>query len=87
MLASRVDTRSPYLKGIVMRTQVEQRSYTVSGMTCSHCVSAVQSEVSSVSGVQSVDVDLSSGSIKVTGQAFEDASVRAAVAKAGYDVT
>ena len=55
-------------------------------MTRSHCAAAVQSEASSVSGAESVDVDLGSGSVNVTGRAFEDASVHAAVEEAGYRV-
>ena len=34
--------------------------YTVSGMTCGHCVAAVTEEVSGVGGVTQVDVDLDS---------------------------
>lgn len=67
--------------------QLEQRSYVVSGMTCGHCAQAVQSEVSSIPGVESVEIDLGSGDVKVIGQAFEDASVRAAVEEAGYRMT
>ncbi|SKF62415.1 copper chaperone [Mycobacteroides abscessus subsp. abscessus] len=31
-------------------------TYTVTGMTCGHCVSAVTEEVSAVAGVDQVDV-------------------------------
>jgi copper chaperone CopZ len=70
-----------------MRNQIEQRSYVVSGMTCSHCAQAVESELSSVEGVASVDVDLQSGSVTVNGRAFEDTAVKAAVEEAGYAVS
>ena len=33
-------------------------TYTVSGMTCAHCVAAVKKEVSAISGVTGVDLDL-----------------------------
>ena len=62
------------------------RTYTVSGMTCDHCVASVREEVAEVAGVQAVDVDLASGRLVVTGEAFADAAVRAAVAEAGYAV-
>ena len=39
--------------------------YTVSGMTCSHCVQAVTEEVSALAGVTQVTVDLTSGGLKV----------------------
>ena len=70
-----------------MSNQIDQRSYAVLGMTCSHCAQAVESEVSSVPGVDSVAVDLPSGNVTVNGHAFDDASVRAAVEEAGYEVS
>ena len=41
-------------------------TYTVAGMTCSHCVSAVTEEVSAVEGVTYVDLDLTTGALTVT---------------------
>jgi copper chaperone len=38
-------------------------TYSVSGMTCGHCVSAVTSELKTVAGVEQVDVDLAAGGI------------------------
>jgi len=38
-------------------------TYSVSGMTCGHCVSAVTSELKSVPGVEQVDVDLAAGGV------------------------
>jgi copper chaperone CopZ len=38
-------------------------TYSVSGMTCGHCVSAVTSELTSVTGVERVDVDLAAGGV------------------------
>ena len=62
-----------------------QTIYTVSGMTCGHCVSSVQAEVSQVPGVTEVQVDLTSGAVTVTSQAhLDEAAVRAAVDEAGY---
>jgi copper chaperone len=61
------------------------RDYAVRGMTCSHCVLSVREEVSEVSGVSAVDVDLS-GRVTVTGRDFSDDAVRGAVEEAGYEV-
>ena len=62
-------------------------TYTVVGMTCGHCVNAVTEEVSQVSGVTAVDVDLASGSLAVTSDApVDETAVRAAVEEAGYQV-
>ena len=62
-------------------------TYTVTGMTCGHCVSAVTEEVTAVPGVTAVDVDLASGRLTVTSDApVDDDAVRAAVDEAGYEL-
>ncbi len=62
-------------------------TYTVVGMTCGHCVSAVTEEVSQVPGVTAVDVDLASGGLTVASDVpVEETAVRAAVEEAGYSV-
>lgn len=59
--------------------------WTVTGMTCGHCVKAVTEEVSALPGVTGVDVDLESGRVTVTADADPDAAaVAAAVDEAGY---
>ena len=66
-------------------TTEPSHEYTVRGMTCSHCVSSVREEVAEVDGVESVDVDLASGRLTVTGGDIDDDAIRAAVAEAGYE--
>ena len=62
-------------------------TYTVVGMTCGHCVSAVTEEVTQVPGVTGVEVDLASGGLTVTSEApVADDAVRTAVEEAGYEV-
>jgi copper chaperone len=61
-----------------------ERTYTVSGMSCGHCVLSVQEEVAEVAGVERVDVDLDSGRLSVAGPGFSDREVEAAVTSAGY---
>jgi copper chaperone CopZ len=62
-------------------------TYTVSGMTCGHCVNAVTSELSALDGVEDVQVDLATGAVTVTSAApLTDESVRAAVDEAGYEL-
>jgi copper chaperone len=62
-------------------------TYTVTGMTCGHCVSSVQEEVGEVPGVTDVDVDLDSGLVEVSGAGvLDDAAIRAAIVEAGYQV-
>ncbi|MGV9376198.1 heavy-metal-associated domain-containing protein [Nonomuraea sp. NPDC003707] len=63
-------------------------TYTVTGMTCGHCVSSVKEEVGEVSGVTSVEVDLASGLLTVESDSPVDAAdIVAAVEEAGYEVT
>lgn len=60
-------------------------TYTVAGMTCSHCVSSVSEEVGAIGGVTNVAVDLPAGVVTVTSsEPIDDAQVRAAVEEAGY---
>jgi len=62
-------------------------TYTVSGMTCQHCVASVTEEIGEIDGVQAVDVDLDSGRVTVTSEApVSDEAVRAAVTEAGYQL-
>jgi copper chaperone CopZ len=62
-------------------------TYTVVGMTCGHCVTAVTEEVGQVPGVTGVEVDLASGGLTVTSdESVDEAAVRAAVEEAGYEV-
>jgi copper chaperone CopZ len=61
-------------------------TYTVTGMTCSHCADAVTSEVSEVAGVSSVDVTVETGTVVVHGENVDDQAVRAAIDEAGYAV-
>lgn len=62
-------------------------TFQVEGMTCGHCVSSVQSEVSTIEGVTAVDVDLATGQVTVTSDTpIDDNAVAAAVEEAGYEV-
>ena len=64
---------------------METRIYRVPGMTCGHCVTAVETEVGAVAGVEGVEADLATKVVAVRGAAFDDAAVRAAIAEAGYE--
>lgn len=63
--------------------------YTVSGMTCEHCVKAVTEEVSAIDGVTEALVTLEGGKLQVTSDAqVPFSAVEAAVDEAGdYTVT
>ena len=60
---------------------------TVDGMTCGHCVNAVQTEVGKLEGVTDVAVDLSSGQVTIVAESTPDpAALQEAVEEAGYEV-
>jgi copper chaperone len=60
-----------------------QSSYSVSGMSCDHCVAAVSEEVAKVEGVREIDVQL--GFVRVRGTGVDGGAVLAAIDEAGYD--
>ena len=63
------------------------QTYTVTGMTCAHCVTAVSTEINQIPGVTDVRVDLASGSVAVTSdQPVDEQAVAAAVDEAGYEL-
>jgi copper chaperone CopZ len=65
---------------------VEVVAYSVPGIHCAHCGSAITAEVSKVPGVERVDVDLEEKVVAVRGAGVSEAEVRGAIAEAGYDV-
>jgi copper ion binding protein len=63
------------------------QTYTVTGMTCSHCVASVTEEVQEILGVENVEVVLETGSLTVTSaEPIDDDAVKTAVEDAGYQL-
>lgn len=63
-----------------------QTSYSVPGVSCGHCRTAITSEVSRVAGVSAIDVDLERKVVTVTGAGLNEAAIRDAIDEAGYDI-
>jgi copper chaperone len=62
-------------------------TYTVTGMTCAHCVQAVKTEIGKIDGATSVDIDLASGRVVVAaGTDIAATDIAAAVDEAGYEL-
>lgn len=65
-------------------------TYSVSGMTCAHCTSAVTEELSKLVGVRDVKIDLVAGgtsAVHVTSESgLDETAVREAVDEAGYEL-
>ena len=59
-------------------------TYSVPGISCDHCKRAIETEVSAVAAVDSVDVDVDAKLVTVIGG--DDAAIRTAIDDAGYDI-
>lgn len=61
------------------------QTFIVTGMTCQHCVGSVTKEISGLSGVNKVDVNLDSGAVTVESAVpLDSQEVAQAVERAGY---
>jgi copper chaperone CopZ len=77
---------APHVTADEERTMSEA-VYSVSGMSCGHCESAVSKEVTAIPGVTSVTAVAKTGLLTVaSAQPLDDDSVRAAVDEAGYEL-
>ncbi|HEX7525747.1 MAG TPA: heavy-metal-associated domain-containing protein [Gaiellaceae bacterium] len=65
---------------------MQDTTYSVPGVSCEHCRSAITKEVESVAGVESVVVDLERKLVTVSGENVDDTAVRGAIDEAGYDI-
>jgi copper chaperone len=74
---------------IMAQTEI-RTDYSVTGMTCGHCVSSVIDEISLVPGVSAVTVDLVVGAAStvhvVSAAAPAIADIRSAIDEAGYEL-
>jgi copper chaperone len=64
----------------------DTRTFTVPGIHCGHCAAAIKDEVSSVEGVDAIDVDLDAKFVTTRGHALWDETLRGAIQEAGYEV-
>ncbi len=61
------------------------RTYSVPDISCDHCKSAIEGEVGTLDGVNSVSVDIDARTVTVEGEA-SDQAIHAAIDEAGYQV-
>ncbi|HEU6444644.1 MAG TPA: heavy-metal-associated domain-containing protein [Gaiellaceae bacterium] len=64
---------------------METLLYTVPGMSCDHCKTAVHEEISTVAGVADMSVGPETKRVEVTGDDLDDAAIKAAIEDAGYE--
>ena len=67
------------------QTQPNLLTLAVAGMSCDHCKAAITDEVTRVSGVASVEIDLDTKLVHVRGTDVDDAAVVSAIDEAGYE--
>ncbi|KPB04113.1 copper chaperone CopZ [Bacillus sp. CHD6a] len=67
---------------------MEQVTLKVNGMSCGHCVKAVEGSVGELEGVNSVKVDLSSGTVAVEykSEQVTVAKIKETIDEEGYEV-
>jgi copper chaperone CopZ len=66
---------------------MSSQTFTVTGMTCGHCVRAVTAEFSSLPGVTAVAVDLATGAVTVqSSRSITSAEAVRAADEAGYEL-
>ncbi|PRW61707.1 heavy-metal-associated domain-containing protein [Actinopolyspora mortivallis] len=64
------------------------RTFTVSGMTCQHCVASVTEELQELPEVTDVDVALDTGRVTVTSETeLSQEAASSAVREAGYTIS
>jgi copper chaperone CopZ len=65
-----------------------EATYTVTGMTCQHCVASVTEELTALPEVTGVEVDLAAGAVTVISvRELSTSEVAAAITEAGYQLT
>jgi copper chaperone len=64
---------------------VTVQTYSVPGVSCEKCKTAIEGEVGQVAGVEQVEVDIAAKTVTVAGDA-EDGALRSAIDQAGYEV-
>ncbi len=75
-----------YTGGVEARSAMkEEILYRVPGIHCGHCEAAIREELSTVSGVEEVAVDLETKEVRVEGTGLKDEALRAAIDEAGYE--
>ena len=64
----------------------ETATYSVPDISCNHCKHAIESEVSQVQGVESVDVDVNGKTVTVVAEPLDEQAIVVAIDEAGYEV-
>jgi len=62
-----------------------EKTIKVNGMTCNHCKSNVENNLSAIPGIENIEIDLESGKVKMTGDDIDLSAVKNKVESIGYE--
>jgi copper chaperone len=67
----------------------ETKTFHVQGMHCQHCKNAIEDVVGKLSGIESVNIDLQKGTVKVkyNAEQVDTEAIEGAISGAGYDIS
>ena len=61
-------------------------TYNVPDISCDHCKHAIESEVQTIAGVETVKVDVKAKTVTVVAEPLDEQAIVAAIDEAGYEV-
>lgn len=83
-----MDTKQGYPHPVPREEPMSTATYTVSGMSCTHCKATLTKVIGELDGVTEVGVDLVAGQVTVSSTAEpDDTLIAEAVDEAGYELT
>ncbi|MBI5647322.1 MAG: heavy-metal-associated domain-containing protein [Ignavibacteriae bacterium] len=63
-----------------------KKTYTISGMSCQHCVMAVKKELAKLENLDAAEVRIGAADVEYDPTRVDEAAIRAAIIEAGYAV-
>jgi uncharacterized membrane protein YraQ (UPF0718 family)/copper chaperone CopZ len=63
---------------------MNEKTIKVSGMTCNHCKANVQKNIATIAGIESIEVDLATGYVRLKGDKIDLGAVKGSVEGIGY---
>lgn len=65
-------------------SEMAEKTVKVSGMTCNHCKANVENNLTTIEGIDNIEIDLESGKVKMTGEDINLNEVKDKVESIGY---
>ncbi len=68
-----------------INNDMDQKTVIVKGMTCNHCKANVENNLSALEGIKSIEVDLNSSKVRISGNEVNLDNVKKTVESIGYE--